>query len=783
MLRAGFLVLTISGLILCARDALAEPLPLKSGLKLGRPAQPVEVTLVGIEGLTAEVGGTTLPLPAKGVKSASLESLAVAEDAAVAVVRASAANGEWVFILGGRTGKELLLAERTDPIGDPGERRSTVLEITPGTGASAASLSVATRYEGVTPCGSSGQWLVGRRVLDTKSLRLVARKEAPAVPVDAPRAEVTPITADAALPAVHGLGASASSQLDELTATLKVPHALVDGRPETSWAAEPGDAALLRWSKPSLPIEGFDLRLAARAQKERAVELVFLLEGGPVRATLPRSDGLDRYRVKLPAKAMSGCVALLLEQTDKAAGVQLAELAAITELDSPGGLERLVSELVQDGERGAAAADLLADLGGASAQLVAARYQELSPRARRRSLKVLGTALQKPEVRARVLEAARSDDEHLSNGALAVLARGREPGLVGLRQLALANEPAGDAAAHALASVARLETAALLAALAEPTGADRPVLRRALVTVARRDREAFVTAATTWLGSGPPVSARIGMVSVAADADLLDLASATAEAALSDARSFPDRFRLSSNAPQLKASTTLDAWLTRQATGAGEWMSRRAAYDGLLARNEAAARALAAVVVRDSYPRVRAAAVPELARAGQTEQVATLARKDSWPLVRATAASALATLPATRPTLEELLDDTSRRVRVAAIDALATQQSAVSWPLVEQRLTATAEWPEVQAAAVRFAAKLCVQASRPPLTHVARRSLRPDANEDERHLGMEAIHALHDLGGQATEDARLLATRESASPQLAQAITRFGPPRCKAAGQ
>lgn len=790
MLRAGFLLLTISGLTLFARVVRADPaplarpsagfeLPLKTGLKLGRPARQIEVGLSERDSLVADIGGAAVVLPAKGVKSATVESVAVAEDTAVAVVRVSAANGEWVTVLGGRTGRELLLAARTDAIGDPGERRSTVLEITPGS-AGVSSVSVATRYEGVSPCGSAGPWLVNRRVLDPKTLKLVARKESPAPLADLPRAEVSALPADAPQAVVRALAAAASSQVDELTSTLRVPHALVDGRAETNWPAEPGDSALLRWSTPSLAIEGFDLLLTSRAAKERPLELLLMLEGGPIRASLPKAEGSDRWRIKLPAKVNTACVAVLVEAADKAGAVQLAELSALSELDRPGGMEHLVSELVQDGEPGAAAADVLADLGGAAGPLVAARFDELSPRARRRSLKVLATALSVPEVRARVIEAARSPDQHLSNAALAVLGRGKEPGLVGLRELAQGTDATADSAARALTAVTPLETAALLAALAQTGGPDRPLLRRALVTVARRDPQAFGAAAEVWLASGPSVSARVGLVTVAADADLADLASATAEAAVAEANSFADRFRLSSDAPQLKVSVTLDDWLTKQIGSAEEWMIRRAAYDALLARNEAAARALAASVARDPYPRVRAGAVPELARAGQVEQVSTLARKDSWPLVRATAATALATLPATRPTLEELLDDTSRRVRAATIDALATQQSSVSWPLVEQRLTATAEWPEVQAAAVRFAAALCVQAARPPLTNLARRSLRPDANDDERRLGLEAIHALHDLGGAAAEDARLLATRESGSPQLAEAITRFGPPRCPA---
>jgi hypothetical protein len=87
----------------------------------------------------------------------------------------------------------------------------------------------------------------------------------------------------------------------------------------------------------------------------------------------------------------------------------------------------------------------------------------------------------------------------------------------------------------------------------------------------------------------------------------------------------------------------------------------------------------------------------------------------------------------------------------------------------------------VQTAAVRFAAGLCVQAARPPLTETARRALRADATDEDRQLGLEAIRALHDLGGEADQDARLIATREGGPPQLKQAFEAFGPSRCSEA--
>jgi hypothetical protein len=185
-------------------------------------------------------------------------------------------------------------------------------------------------------------------------------------------------------------------------------------------------------------------------------------------------------------------------------------------------------------------------------------------------------------------------------------------------------------------------------------------------------------------------------------------------------------------------------------------------------------------MAKDPYPRVRAVAAKALARSREAAPLTELARNDGWALVRAEATRGLGGLPGTRPSLEALVIDRSRYVRAASIDGLAQQRASGAWGLISQRLTATDEWPLVQAAAVRFAAELCIEAAHAALAETARRSLRPDASDDDLQLGLEAIRALHDLGGRADEDARLIATREAASPQLKAAFARLGPSRCGA---
>jgi HEAT repeat protein len=473
---------------------------------------------------------------------------------------------------------------------------------------------------------------------------------------------------------------------------------------------------------------------------------------------------------------VSGCLAI----ANGASGpLQVAELSALTRVDGEGGLDRLVSELVQDGPTSAVAGDLLATLGEPAARAVAARFDELSQRGRRRALKTLGAALSLPEAEARVVQAAHEQDESLQQAAVNALAHGGEPGRKALRTLALESSASGDAAVRALAAPDRQELGALLAALAAPGGVDRAVLRRALIALGRRSGAQFDKAVEAFANSKPSVEARAALALIAAAAERPEVGLGLAESAL-DVADFPSRFRLCLAAGQLAPSAELDAWLAQKATSSEEWMLRREAYEALRARSSEQAKELADKIAHDKYPRVRAAAAPTLAQAGQKANLRELAHKDPWPLVRVAAIQSLARVGESRQVLAQSLEDSSRNVRAAAIDGLVQQKAADAWPEVAKRLVKEDEWPVVKAAALRFAGALCVQSARDALTELARRGLRHDASDDDRSLSLEALRALYDLGGEAAADARLIAERESGSPELKRVMEKSGPSRCEA---
>jgi HEAT repeat protein len=753
--------------------AAADGFSLKQGVQVGRPIRAADITLGEGDSLTVELLGTRLAIPAHGVRSASVESVHVASDANVTIVRASADNGEWIALLGGVSGKELLIAERSDLHGDPGERRALALSVDKTPTGELATVSLGTRFDGLTPCGSAPDALPNRRVLDPKTLKLVARPSLPTAAAALAHATVAAQT-QASQAKLQLLSATSSTVIDPLTNTPQIPRALVDGQPATSWSMPAASLTLLRWSQRALPIERFEIEFVGR--KAPAL-LTFYLEGGAFDVSLAKPGaGPDRFSITPPAATESGCIALA---GDAKGTLQVAELVALTRVDTEAGLERLVSDLVQDGPAAPLAAELLASLGEPAARAVATRFSELSPRGQRRALKTLGSALALDEVQTRVLEAARSKDDSLQQAALALLAHGKDAGARGLRTLALEPSASGDAAARVLAGPDREELSALVAALLAPGGADRPVLRRALISVALRTPAAFDAAAQTVTGANSGAGARVALALVAAAAERPEIGRTLAESAL-EVTDFPSRFRLCLAASQLAPSAKLDAWLAQKAVSSEEWMLRRAAYEALLARGSAEAAGLADKLAADKYPRVRAAAAPALARSNKGAPLIALAYHDPWPLVRVAAVQSLARLPNSRRALEASLEDGSRNVRAASIDGLAAQKANELWPSVEKRLLKEDEWPVVKAAAIHFAAALCVQPARAALTEAARRALHPEASDDDRSLGLDALRALHDLGGEAAADARLIATRDTAPPQLKRIMEQAGPPRCEA---
>jgi hypothetical protein len=754
----------------------AEPLPFDGTLSLGRPAHPVRVSLQAGDALTLVSAGKRKVLPAQHPSEVSIETVPVAGDGAVAILRVSARNGHWVGILGGRAGGELLSFERADSEGDPGERRTHEAWLA----GEPKTLRTGLRFEGISLC-SERPALFERKRIDEESLLLVAEPVGASAMAEAKLdAQVTMIADAPAPPVLHGLAAIASSELDPDTKLPRAPRTLVDDDPAQGLALRAEGFALLRWEGGALPIER--LQLLVHARDARALELYWLGDQGfAVKAALPLRAGEQRLAIVPPAPGASRCLALLLP---KAEGVELRELSAYTDLDREGGLDRLVGALVQDDARGASAVELLEKLGVVAAERVAARWNELSARGKRRGLKVLSRALARGVVRQRVLQTALGDDPELRSAALQVLERGGEPGRAGLRELAQRDTPAGNLAVRALGTHPE-EVGSLLAALAREGGAARGSLRTALGALATKDPSHTRQAAMAWLAGEASPSARISLALALSGRDR-ELCATIAEAQLAAAQSFDDRYRLALALAGATPTANGDAWLVAQTEHADEWMQRRAAYEALVQRKASAAQAVGAKLAHDAYPRVRASTLAPLAAANQPELAEALLRDDPWPLVRSEAARALVPSAATRElsvsALEEALADRAPRVRRAAIESLMAARRTASWPRVQERLDRPEETLEVRMAALGMARELCLAAAAPSLGKSARKLLSPAASDDDMQLAVEALRVLHELGGEAAREGQAVVTKEG-GPELAKLWGRLPAARCAVPGR
>ncbi|MDB4974573.1 MAG: hypothetical protein JWN48_2914 [Myxococcaceae bacterium] len=783
MLRSFFPV-SSALLLVCAvhaRPARAQGVPYDNTVQLGRPLHPVRVTVAAPQAgadVALVSGGKRRVLPVKNASDVALEVVPVGADAAVAIVRMKSDDGSWVGLLGGRAGNELLLFEPVGPTGDPGEQKTRELALS----GEPKALRTGIRYEGVSLCGERPAWFDAKR-LDEASLTLVAEPLSAALSTLGPaamgeeqklaQATVSATAKAPAPPLLNMLAATASSELDQSTLLPRVPRSLVDGDAARGLTLRPGGFVQLRWEGGALPIQRLELELTASA--EGAVELLLFDERSVLRATVPAARGASRVAITPPAPLSGRCLAL---RVGAGQGVELRELYAYTELDREGGVDRLIASLVQDDEDAAAAVELLAKLGPAAADRLAARWPELPARGRRRGLKVLARALPLGGVRQRVLEAAEAEDPELRELAIAVLARGGEPGRVGLRQLSLVPSAAGDRAALALAEHAE-ELPALLASLATERGPERATVRRALSTAERRDPARARATVTTWLASAPSLSQRASLALSFAGAGDRDFAASLADEAVSGAQTFADRYRLALALAGATPSQRGDAWLAEQGERAEEWMQRALALEALVLRGSGRAAAVAEKAARDPYPRVRAGALQPALAAGQIQTVEAALAHDGWPLVRVEAAHVLASRPESRAQLEQAVGDRSRLVRRAAIDALASGRRAESWPRVRERLGVADESLEVREAAVGFARELCLGAAREDLVKVAKKVLSPDASDEDSQVAVEALRALHDLGGAAAKEGADLVNQEG-GPALKKLWDGLPAARCQA---
>ncbi|HJL07516.1 MAG TPA: HEAT repeat domain-containing protein [Polyangiaceae bacterium LLY-WYZ-15_(1-7)] len=763
-----------------ARSASAQVAQPAETLRLGRA---FSLRIVAEEGaLHLRAPGLDAPLPA--LEAPTLAARVIEQGRhRLGLVEVRAGERHLAFLVRARGPRlELLWRGRLDAHGDLGERRRDVLLEEDRTGDGEPDLIVGWVSEARAICGQE-ETLLEPRALDPRSgaLRPVSLR-----PLPAPEGQaLAPTPDEAEAPLLPALQARASSSTAGSPADLAPPPlALVDGDPATAWVegrAGSGrwEFATLRWSAADFPIRALGLRLATTENVAAPREVWLVHEGGAFAVTLPEDAAPgSAWRLTLPEPLRTRCLSLVFAE-GPGPHTGLAELRAYTALDEGGGLDALVGRLAHAGDEGAAAARLLAEIGGPALTLLRERWLDMPPAEKRRALPVFIRHAGTPVAREALVGAALDADEEVRAATLEALEAGGEsmrPILVDL----VPSPEIGDRAATLLARRApELALGPILEALGGEGGSERPALREALRAALRRG--APIDAVAAWLDDAPPIPSRAAAALALAQAgeEAAPLAARAVEGALrAPEEDFPSRWRLVEAAARLPASGPTDAWLAGLARSADAWMLRAAAIRALAARGAEGARAAARRGLGDETPRVRQAAIRALAELGiegdDVERVAILGRRDGWPLVRASGLRALEEVERARPVVRAAVRDRSRHVRAAAIDTLRDAGDAEAWPRIRERMEDDDEWPLVTRAGVAYVRARCLEEGIPALGAVLERALVANPWLPEIEAAAEAVEALAAIGGAAAEPWLERAASDLAPAAVRQAAEQRG---------
>lgn len=790
----------VVGLFLLSWSIGAEasgPFAFRGSVELGKPPRTTTVTVAQTDdGAELTIEGVRVRLPIAQPQRADLQAVGLASGASVGLLQVSAAEGRraGALLVRNAAGKpEVLWSGSLDLKGDPGERRGTQIDVFDYDEDGKPDVILSDYEERVRLCGQQRTALRPRAV-DPLTLRLrpialnrVASQPAPIAELKLVAESPGP-TAAPLLRALRLVGVSSQTGAAAEPWLASPPVALVDGRPETYWSEEQGQGGRGEFATFSWDGSGFGLRALA------IVPLPAGLPGGTP-ASIPRTlwligDGGARIELQLPEAPEPGrrywaafaeplrwnCLSVVVQDSaplraGKPGPAVIADIEGYSDLDFGPGVEPLLQQLAAGGAQAGHAAHLLAALGPTVVvPKLTSLWPTLSATGRRRAVRVLASSASvDPGARALLATALRDDDPDVRTAAFDALLEAGAEGRAALRPRIAEAGAAGDAAALALVRAAPGETLpAVLEALSRPGGSERAALREAIAIAARTAGEPALALLRTWVGSAG-VAGRAALVLALTAAQHAEGATPLALEVLRTtapkADAFEDRWRLVSAARLLPSDPEVDTWLATLAKLEERWMLRAAAIEGLAEHEAAQTEAIATSALKDAYPRVRMAAATALGPHRNAQlPLATSALRDKWPMVRVAALDAIAAQPGAEPVLRKAVGDGSRKGRAAAIRGLTLARVSGAWPLVKQRLEDKEEWPEVLSEGVRFARELCVHQAGDTLLALLRRGAKPDAWEPDADLGLQALGALLQLGGEAAKSATQLANRAGVPP-------------------
>ena len=780
--------------------AAAAPFAFTRSVAIGRPARPLTVKVTqDAEGVVVAVDGAKVVLPLRSAQRADVQTVALANGAVVAIARVSAEDGREAAALIGRAvkGPRIVWSGAMGLRGDPGERRSNVIEL-PEPERGKPDLTIAEIDERVRICGQQ-RTLLRARVVDPQSLALrpVALDRTAGAPANVQELEVreavATLPAKPLLPALRAGAVSSRTGGDDSDVR---SERMTDGDLASYWQEGAGNGgqgefASFQWQGAGRAIGMLAFVPVPSVVPAHAFSVPRALwligeDGGRLRIKLPADPKPGvRYAVQLDTPLTWRCLSVVLQDVAPRAGTApgpalLAEVQAFTDLDFGKGLPGLVAELSAGGAQGGQAAQLLSTMGGPAVAALQQAWSQLDAAARLRATHVFGRSAEADAIARQALNVALDDvsPEVAEAASTALLSAGPAARSVLLPRLAKRSK-AADELAIALARRAPAEAAeGLLAGLAAEGGAEREALRRAIALACQHGGQAVIERVRAWARSDAAgVAARAALALALARAqsgqDARPLAAEIAAATAPQAREFSELWRLVQAARALPAGEPLDGWLVQLAAHDERWMLRAAALTALAERSRERAKQAARSALEDEYPRVRVAAIDALGpQPDAVDALSTHAQRDTWPMVRVAAVDTLAQLPGTGGVLRAVLDDSARLVRAAGIRGLARSKQRDAWPLVKAKLEDPEEWREVLVEAIGFAGGLCVMDARNALVGFVRRGVEPDASTRATELGLAALDALRRLGGEP-EQAGVALARSASAPVAFRSATEL----------
>ena len=284
----------------------------------------------------------------------------------------------------------------------------------------------------------------------------------------------------------HFVAASIDATGERRADRLAAPRELEDGASATAWSAGDDGSARGAWVTARAQTGAPRVRALAIVAGKEAPRAVTLVLGPSSDQQFTVELGAGTRWVTLPEPLPSACVSLVVAEPS-ARGNSIGEIAIYTDVDGPGGIERLIADIVALEPDADGAAQVLQSRGLEAARAVGEALPTTHGQGRRRLLQLLAAigSAESASALGKALETAAPEDRQLLIEALARL------GAVGVREAirvygdaSQTGEARADAAMVLGLAAANADAAQ---ALVGGAGAGAPVVRvatmRALVRV------------------------------------------------------------------------------------------------------------------------------------------------------------------------------------------------------------------------------------------------------------------------------------------------------------